>query len=104
MVEGKRKEGEKRRKRGRKGGKKREKGEELCQNRILKGVKKIYFPPFCKVPNWGKNIISERGGGGGEHDFWEKYIPLTLTEKCSQQPDLFSRTEGANGEFHHRKG
>ena len=78
MVKSKRKEGGKKEKKGRKGGKKREKGEELCQSRILKGVKKIYFPPFCKVPTWEKNIISERGGGevGENMIFWGNIYPL----------------------------
>ena len=33
---------------------------------------KIYFPPICTVPTWGKNIMVGRGWGGGEYDFLVK--------------------------------
>ena len=77
MVKGKRKEGGKKEKKGRKGGKKREKGEELCQNRILKGVKKIYFPPICKTYLLGRKISFQKGGEVGKNMiFGENIYPL----------------------------
>jgi len=47
--------------------------EELWQNLLLKGGKKIYFPPICTVRTWGEKYNFERGK---EYDFfWKIYTP-----------------------------
>ena len=87
MIKGKRKEGEKSRKREKRGkkekkGKKGESGIKREKNhkgtnydKILYLRKKIYFPPIFMVPSWG-NKYHLRKGRGGEmvgYDFWVKY-------------------------------
>ena len=66
----------KKEKRGEKGGGGINKGKNYDKIWYLKGGGKIYFPPICTVPTWGKKYF-ERVGGEEEYNFLGKYIPLS---------------------------
>ena len=61
MIKGKRGKGKKGQKSGGKE-RKNQYGEELCQNLILKGEKKIYFLPISKVTTKEKKYHCGKGG------------------------------------------
>ena len=68
MMKRKREGGEGKEKEGKKEKKGEERGEKSIRGIIItksatQGGGKMYFPPICTVPTWGKNIISGRAGG-----------------------------------------